>query len=87
MCLRGSGAGKMLHNSCMFLKNAHAVRLDRSGFSKTNYNAMFDVLPLYVKFVSSAEFTLKAPYAGTTRADVRRGSPNSLSGRVAWLRP
>ena len=58
-----------------------------SGFTDSNYSAMLDILSLYAKLISSAEFTLEAPYGGTARSDVTRGSPNSFSGRIARLRP
>jgi nicotinamidase-related amidase len=67
--------------------NAILIKDATSGLTDSNYSAMLDVLPLYAKLISSAEFTLEAPYAGTARTDVTRGSANSFSGRVAWLRP
>jgi len=48
---------------------------------------MLNILPLYAKLISSAEFTLEAPYGGAALSDVMRTSQNSFSGRVAWLRP
>ena len=60
---------------------------ERLELDDSNYNAMLDILPLYARLISSAEFTLEAPYGGTGRNDVPRGSPNSFSDRVAWLRP
>ena len=67
--------------------NAILIKDATSGFTDSNYNAMLDILPLYAKLISSAEFMLEAPYGGTARSDVTRGSSNSFSGRVAWLRP
>jgi nicotinamidase-related amidase len=67
--------------------NAILIKDATSGFTDSNYNAMLDILPLYAKLISSAEFTLEAPYGGTARSDVTRSSSNSFSGRLAWLRP
>jgi hypothetical protein len=48
---------------------------------------MLDILPLYAKLISSAEFTLEAPYGGTARSEATRDARNSFLGRVAWLLP
>jgi biuret amidohydrolase len=67
--------------------NAILIKDATSGFTDSNYSAMLDILPLYAKLISSAEFTLEAPYGGTTRSDATRDARNAFSGRVAWLRP
>ena len=67
--------------------NAILIKDATSGFTDGNYSAMLDILPLYSKLITSAEFTLEAPYAGTARSDAMPESRNSFSGRVAWLRP
>jgi biuret amidohydrolase len=67
--------------------NAVLIKDATSGFTDSNYSAMLDILPLYAKLISSAEFTLEAPYGGTARSDATRDARNSFSGRVAWLRP
>jgi hypothetical protein len=40
-------------------------RRTRVTARQSNYSAMFDVLPLNAKLISSAGFTLEAPYGGT----------------------
>lgn len=67
--------------------NAILIKDATSGFTDGNYNAMLDILPLYAKLISSAEFTLEAPYGGTARSEATRDARNSFLGRVAWLRP
>ena len=67
--------------------NAILIKDATSGFTDGNYSAMLDILPLYAKLISSAEFTLEAPYGGTARSDAAPDARNSFSGRVAWLRP
>src|SRR6478735_1755781 len=62
--------------------NAILIKDATSGFTDGNYSAILDILPLYAKLISSAEFTLEAPYGGTARSEATRGSPNSFSGRV-----
>jgi hypothetical protein len=47
---------------------------------------MLDILPLYAKLISAAEFTLEAPYAGMARSEATPEARDSFSGRVAWLR-
>ena len=64
--------------------NAILIKDATSGFIDSNYSAMLDILALYAKLISSAEFTLEAPLDGTARSDAAR---NSFSGRVAWRRP
>jgi nicotinamidase-related amidase len=67
--------------------NAILIKDATGGFTDSNYSAMLDILPLYAKLISSAEFTLEAPYGGTARSDPTQDSRNSFSCRVAWLRP
>ncbi len=67
--------------------NAILIKDATSGFTDSNYSAMLDILPLYCKLLTSAEFNLEAPYAGTARSEATPESRNSFSGRVAWLRP
>ena len=67
--------------------NAILIKDATSGFTDSNYSAMLDILPLYAKLISSAEFTLEAPYGGAARSEATRDARNSFSGRVAWLRP
>jgi len=67
--------------------NAILIKDATSGFTDSNYNAMLDILPLYSKLISAAEFMLEAPYGGTARSEPMPESRNSFSGRVAWLRP
>jgi nicotinamidase-related amidase len=37
-----------------------------SGFTDNNYSAMLDILPLYAKLISSAEFTLESAQRALT---------------------
>ena len=66
--------------------NAILIKDATSGFTDSNYNAMLDILPLYSRLISAAEFTLEAPYGGAARSEAIRDSHNSFTGRVAWLR-
>jgi nicotinamidase-related amidase len=66
--------------------NAVLVKDATSGFTDSNYNAMLDILPLYSKFITANEFTLEAPYGGASRATPSALSPQSFSGRMAWVR-
>jgi nicotinamidase-related amidase len=66
--------------------NAILIKDATSGFTDSNYNAMLDILPLYSKLISAAEFTLEAPYGGAARSEGIQDSRTSFSGRVAWLR-
>ena len=66
--------------------NAILVKDATSGFTDSNYAAMLDILPLYCKLITAAEFTLEAPYASTARSATLPGSGNSFTERVAWLR-
>ena len=61
------------------MKKADVVRQDRSGFSVSTFRDL-DALLLYAKPISSAEFALEAPRAGTARTDVARGSPKLILG-------
>ena len=65
--------------------NAILVKDATSGFTDSNYTAMLDILPLYAKLITAAEFTLEAPFGGS-----RNETPqprDSFSGRMAWRRP
>jgi len=66
--------------------NAILIKDATSGFTDSNYTAMLDILPLYAKLITAAEFILEAPYAGAARSDALSDARNSFSGRVAWLR-
>jgi nicotinamidase-related amidase len=66
--------------------NATLIKDATSGFTDSNYNAMLDILPLYAKLISAAQFTLEAPYGDTTRSTAAADARNSFTGRVAWLR-
>jgi nicotinamidase-related amidase len=66
--------------------NAILIKDATSGFTDANYTAMLDILPLYSKLITAAEFTLEAPYAGTARSEALPQSRNSFTDRVAWLR-
>ena len=66
--------------------NAILIKDATSGFTDSNYSAMLDILPLYAKLISAAEFTLEAPYAGMARSEATPEARDSFSGRVAWLR-
>src|SRR5262249_3983939 len=57
--------------------NAILIKDATSGFTDSNYSAMLDILPLYAKVISSAEFTLKAPYGGTARQEQTASLSNS----------
>ena len=48
---------------------------------------MLDILPLYAKLITSAEFMLEAPYGGTPRSERAPDARDSFSGRLAFLRP
>jgi hypothetical protein len=67
--------------------NATLIKDATSGFTDSNYRAMLDILPLYAKLITSAEFMLEAPYGGTARSEKAPDARNSFSGRVAFLRP
>ncbi len=66
--------------------NAILIRDATSGFTDSNYNAMLEILPLYARLITAAEFTLEAPYAGVARSGTPARSRNSFTDRVAWLR-
>ena len=67
--------------------NAILIKDATSGFTDGNYNAMLDILPLYAKLISSAEFTLEAPYGGTARSEATRDARNSFSGQSSLASP
>ena len=67
--------------------NAILIKDATSGFTDSNYNAMLDILPLYSKLITAAEFTLTAPYGGMARRASAPDTAGSFSERVAWLRP
>ena len=67
--------------------NAILIKDATSGFTDSNYSAMLDILPLYARLITAAEFMLDAPYGGTARSETAPDARNSFSGRVAWLRP
>ena len=66
--------------------NAILIRNSTSGFTDSNYNAMLEILPLYARLITTAEFTLEAPYAGGARSEASPQSRNSFTDRIAWLR-
>ena len=66
--------------------NAILVKDATSGFTDSNYTAMLDILPLYAKLITAAEFTLEAPFGGGSRNETPQPR-NSFSGRMAWRRP
>jgi nicotinamidase-related amidase len=66
--------------------NAILIRDATSGFTDSNYNAMLEILPLYARLITTAEFTLEAPYARAARSETPPQSRNSFTDRVAWLR-
>ena len=63
--------------------NAILIKDATSGFTDSNYAAMLDILPLYCKLITAAEFTLEAPYASTARSATLPVSGNSFTERVA----
>ena len=67
--------------------NATLIKDATSGFTDSNYRAMLDILPLYARLITSAEFMLDAPYGGTARSDRAPEARNSFSDRIAFLRP
>jgi nicotinamidase-related amidase len=66
--------------------NAALIKDATSGFTDSNYRAMLDILPLYCKVITSDQFALEAPYAGSNRREESLPSRDKFSGRVAWLR-
>ena len=66
--------------------NAILIKDATSGFTDSNYTAMLDILPLYAKIITAAEFTLEAPYAASPRSEALPDSRGSFTERVAWLR-
>jgi nicotinamidase-related amidase len=66
--------------------NATLIKDATSGFTDSNYRAMLDILPLYAKLITSAEFMLEAPYGGTPRSERAPDARDSFSGRLAFLR-
>jgi hypothetical protein len=62
------------------------VRLDCSGFSDSNFSDPRRPTALR-KLISSAEFALEAPCAGTARTDVTRGSPKLILGQGRLASP
>ena len=66
--------------------NAILIKDATSGFTDSNYAAMLDILPLYARLITAAEFTLQAPYASGSRTETTSPSRNSFTDRVAWLR-
>ena len=67
--------------------NATLIKDATSGFTDSNCRAMLDILPLYARLITSAEFMLDAPYGGTARNERAPEARNSFSDRVAFLRP
>ncbi len=67
--------------------NAALIKDATSGFTDSNYRAMLDILPLYSRLITSAEFMLDAPYGGTARSERAPLARNSFSDRLAFLRP
>src|SRR5262249_22735204 len=67
--------------------NAILIKDATSGVPDSNYRAMLDILPLYAKLITSAEFMLEAPYGGTARNERAPDARNLFSGRLAFLRP
>ena len=65
--------------------NAILIKDATSGFTDGNYAAMLDILPLYSKVITSAQFALEAPYGSVDRR-VTTPSKDSFAGRLAWLR-
>ena len=71
--------------------NAILIKDATSGFTDSNYSAMIDILPLYAKLISSAQFTLEAPYGGTSRGEAgalpkgadRKSDDERYSGNTA----
>ena len=61
--------------------NATLIKDATSGFTDSNYRAMLDILPLYARLITSAEFMLDAPYGGTARSDRAPEARNSFSDR------
>jgi nicotinamidase-related amidase len=66
--------------------NAILIKDATSGFTDANYDAMLDILPLYAKLISSAQFTLEAPYGGITKSTTAADTRNSFTDRMSWLR-
>ncbi len=66
--------------------NAILISDATSGFTDSNYNAMLEILPLYARLITAAEFTLEAPYSSAARSGTPPRSRNSFTDRVAWLR-
>ncbi len=62
--------------------NATLIKDATSGFTDNNYSAMRDILPLYAKLITSAEFMLEAPYGGTARSERALEARDSYSGRI-----
>ncbi len=66
--------------------NAILIKDATSGFTDTNYSAMLDILPLYAKLISSAQFNLEAPYGGAARGVAMRDSRSTFSGGTPSFR-
>ena len=66
--------------------NATLIKDATSSFTDANYDVMLDILPLYAKLLSAAQFyaggALRRYDGGATSADTSK----SFTGRVAWLR-
>jgi nicotinamidase-related amidase len=67
--------------------NAILIKDATSGFTDANYDAMLDILPLYAKLISSAQFTLEAPYGGITEEHNGSGHEKLLHGQNVLASP